>query len=545
MTHMRAKQPSGGPAGAVLESMGARERSWFFWGLSAALAAAAFCVVFWDGLVFMAEHWDTEEYSHGSLIPVIAAFLLWQKKDALEATLRDSAGRGAVAGFCVVLAGLFLGMLGELSTVYLIIQYGFLVVIGGLALVLVGWRGLYLIWAPLLYLVFMVPLPSFLYANLSAELQLLSSQLGVAVIRLFDIPVFLEGNVIDLGVYKLQVVEACSGLRYLFPLMSFGYLCAYLYHGPVWHRAILFLSTIPITILMNSVRIGVIGVLVDRWGIEQAEGALHLFEGWVVFMACVAILFCEILVLSRFNGAAKGSLRTIFRIDLPDWNRGWLPRGGGVSPRIWIASVVLLMIAASASVLLLGRENTLPAREPLTAFPLHVGDWYGQRRTIAPGILGTLKLTDYLLRDYITPDHRAGINLYVAYYASQRKGEAVHSPRSCIPGDGWRIEKLSKVAVDGLPNRTGRLLVNRAVIAKGNLRQVVYYWFAQRGREMTNEYRVKWFLFWDGLTRNRTDGALVRLVTPLERDEAPAAADKRLAGFVREIYPKLERYVPK
>jgi exosortase D (VPLPA-CTERM-specific) len=544
MTHMRAKQPSGGPAGAVRETADARARSWLFWGVSAALAAAAFCVVFWDGLVFMAEHWDTEEYSHGSLIPIIAAFLIWQKKDALETTLRDSAGHGAVAGFCVVLFGLFLGMLGELSTVYLIIQYGFLVVIGGLALVLVGWRGIFLIWAPLLYLVFMVPLPSFLYANLSAELQLISSQLGVAVIRLFDIPVFLEGNVIDLGIYKLQVVEACSGLRYLFPLMSFGYLCAYLYRGPVWHRAVLFLSTIPITILMNSLRIGVIGVLVDRWGIEQAEGALHLFEGWVVFMACVAILFCEIVILARLNGRATGSLRNAFRIDLPDWQRGWLPRGGGVSPRAWIASVTLLTVAAVASVSLLGRENTLPPRESLAAFPLRIDDWYGQRRTIAPGILGTLKLTDYLLRDYIAPHEPTGINLYIAYYASQRKGEAVHSPRSCIPGDGWRIEALSKTVVNGLPSRSGKMAVNRAIIAKGNLRQVVYYWFDQRGREMTNEYRVKWFLFWDGLTRNRTDGALIRLVTPLGRDEAPTAADKRLAGFVQAIYPELERYVP-
>lgn len=544
MTHMRAKQPSGGPVGAVPEGADARERSWLFWGLGAALAAAAFFVVFWDGLVFMAEHWDTEEYSHGSLIPFIAAFLIWQKKDALEAVLRESAGRGAAVGFLVVLFGLFLGLLGELSTVYLIIQYGFLVVIGGLALVLVGWRGIFLIWAPLLYLVFMVPLPSFLYANLSAELQLISSQLGVAVIRFFDVPVFLEGNVIDLGIYKLQVVEACSGLRYLFPLMSFGYLCAYLYRGPMWHRAVLFLSTIPITIMMNSLRIGVIGVLVDRWGIEQAEGALHMFEGWAIFMACVAILFCEILVLSRFNRAAEGSLRNVFRIDLPDWQRGWLPRGGGVSPRSWIASVALLVVAAAASAFLLGRENTLPPREPLAAFPLHIDQWYGQRRTIEPGILGALKLTDYLLRDYVSVDGRAGINLYVAYYASQRKGEAVHSPRSCIPGDGWRIQKLSQVAVNGLPNGSGKMTVNRVIIAKGNLRQVVYYWFDQRGREMTNEYRVKWFLFWDGLTRNRTDGALIRLVTPLQRDEAPASADKRLAGFLRGIYPELERYVP-
>ena len=101
-------------------------------------------------------------------------------------------------------------------------------------------------------------------------------------------PVFLEGNVIDLGVYKLQVAEACSGLRYLFPIMSFSYVFAVLYRGPVWHKIVLLLSAVPIAVLMNSFRIGVIGVLVDRYGIGQAEGFLHFFEGWIIFLSAAS-----------------------------------------------------------------------------------------------------------------------------------------------------------------------------------------------------------------------------------------------------------------
>ena len=147
-----------------------------------------------------------------------------------------------------------------------------------------------MIWAPLLFLLFMIPLPNFLYNNLSAQLQLLSSELGVAVIRLFDIGVYLEGNVIDLGTYKLQVVEACSGLRYLFPLTSLAFLMAYLFKAAAWKRIVIFLSSIPITLLINSFRIGVIGVLVEYWGPGQAEGFLHDFEGWVVFMSSLGVL---------------------------------------------------------------------------------------------------------------------------------------------------------------------------------------------------------------------------------------------------------------
>src|SRR5262249_54860591 len=106
--------------------------------------------------------------------------------------------------------------------------------------------------------------------------------------------------VIDLGVYKLQVVEACSGLRYLYPLMSLGFLAAYLFQAPFWQRAVVFLSTIPITIAMNSLRIGIVGMLVDHFGPQDADGFLHLFEGWIIFVACAGLLAGIMYLLARF-----------------------------------------------------------------------------------------------------------------------------------------------------------------------------------------------------------------------------------------------------
>src|SRR6185312_17264866 len=136
-------------------------------------------------------------------------------------------------------------------------------------------------------------------------LQLISSQLGVLFIRAFQIPVFLEGNVIDLGVYKLQVVDACSGLRYLYPLLSLGFLAAYLFQAPIWQRVVVFLSTIPITIVMNSLRIGIVGILVNHFGPQDADGFLHMFEGWIIFIACAAVLVAEMALLARFGSPGK------------------------------------------------------------------------------------------------------------------------------------------------------------------------------------------------------------------------------------------------
>jgi EpsI family protein len=132
----------------------------------------------------------------------------------------------------------------------------------------------------------------------------------------------------------------------------------------------------------------------------------------------------------------------------------------------------------------------------------------------------------------------------MAYYTSQRKGEAVHSPRSCLPGGGWQLRDfdqrtLGDVKIDGQPLR-----VNRTLIELGDQRELVYYWFQQRGRVITNEFMVKWYLFWDALTLNRTDGALVRLITVIPPGGDEAAADRRLAEVAMQIAPTLTRYIP-
>lgn len=500
------------------------------------VAAIALAVLFRDGIEAMFLTWQEPEYNHGYFIPIIALYLFWLK--ARE--LREVAHQPAWAGVVVVIVGLAMLMLGELSAVYVISQYALIVTIWGMALAVLGWSGVRVVWTALVYLIFMIPLPRFIQFNLSAELQLISSQLGVIVTRLFGVPVFVEGNVIDLGVYKLQVADACSGLRYLFPLTSFGFLCAVLFRGSWWQRTVLFLSTAPITVLMNSFRIGVIGVLVDRWGIAQAEGFLHYFEGWVVFMACVGILFLEMLLFARLQGQ---SLSRIFALDIPpvaDIATGF--RRMRLSPQ-YIAGTSVLFVGVVAS-LFIGRPAELvPQRASLREFPLVIGTWRGQEQLVAPEVLNELKSTDYLAADFQRPND-VPVDLWLAYYDSQRKGASVHSPRACLPGGGWQMEVFETHTIADVGPAGEPLNVNRAVISMGPARNVVYYWFEQRGRNLTNEYLVKWFIFWDALTRNRTDGALVRVITPVPDGADVESADKRLQEFVRGINPQLAYFLP-
>ncbi len=504
-----------------------------------AIALAAVAYIFFDGMVSMESHWaNADEYSHGYMIPLVALFLLWQKFPLLAKVPKT----GHWLALPLMLAALIGWALGELSALFIIMHYSFLLALYALAIAIFGWRGFLVTWAAFAYLVFMIPFPDFVYQQLSATLQLISSELGVWVVRLFGISVHLEGNVIDLGSYQLQVVEACSGLRYLFPLMSFGFLIAYVYCGPLWHKWVIFISTIPITVLMNSFRIGLIGVTVDRWGVEMAEGILHDFEGWIVFMACLAVLFFEIWILQLVS-RRKTAVLDLIDLETPaNDDVVSAAKSLNIPGPALIASTLILLLAVPVTNAFKAREEIVPERTSFSKFPLLHDGWIGREERLDKQVLKSLELTDYITASYRKGSVGMPVNFYVAYYASQRKGASIHSPRACLPGGGWKIAQLEEVNMDHLPEAQG-LTLNRAVIEQRGAKQLVYYWFQQRSRRIANEYIYKWYLFWDGLTMNRSDGALVRLITYVPESESIESADQRLQEFLKDFYPILPGYI--
>src|SRR5664279_4767274 len=292
-----------------VDQTGSARTSAFYQILLASIAVLIALVAFSEALLELVHRWiRQEEYSHGFLIPVIVAWLLWARRDAIVASI----GRPSWTGPALILLAVAMHVVGKLSALYFLSQFAFIVSLFGIVLGLGGYSLLKVTFIPIIFLLFAIPLPYFIDAMLSFQLQLISSQLGTDFIRLLQIPVYLEGNVIDLGAYKLQVVEACSGLRYLYPLLSLGFLAAYLFHAPLWQRALVFLSTFPITIVMNSFRIGLVGVLVNYWGPQDADGFLHMFEGWIIFIACSGILVGEMYLLVRL-----GSGKSFFEVFYP------------------------------------------------------------------------------------------------------------------------------------------------------------------------------------------------------------------------------------
>jgi exosortase len=232
-----------------------------------------FFVAFSSNLSRLDQIWQTDEYSPGYLIPLVALLIGWHRLAEKRPLVETSFG----GSFFIALGGLFL-IASNLATFQQPAFYGFVLGLYGITLSFLGNHVSKTLLPSFIYLLFAIPLPTFFYVTLSQQLQLWSSTLGVLPLKLLGLSVFQDGNIIDLGTTKLQVVEACNGLRYLFPLMSFGFLIAYLYEGAFWKRVVLFLSAIPLTLVMNALRIAVIGLTVDRWGPQMAEGVLHDFE---------------------------------------------------------------------------------------------------------------------------------------------------------------------------------------------------------------------------------------------------------------------------
>ena len=509
---------------------------WVLGGIAMALSIFSY----YNNLANLILRWNTqEEYSHGYLIPLVSLFFLWEQR----AKFREINFQPSWLGLVVLAFALLLFLMGELTALYYLGQLSIILLFFGFSLTLLGRQGTKLAAIPICLLVFAIPLPEFIATTLTAKLQLISSTLGVEFIRLFNIPVFREGNLIDLGSYRLEVAEACSGLTYLYPLLWFGCIFAYIYRTSAWKRILVIISTIPIAILLNSFRIGATGILVNQFGNTMAEGFLHAFEGWFVFMVCVAILLSVVWVLTLV-GSDRRPFNQVFGV-YPTDDAEHKNQARQIRPlsKPFLAALLVTATMAAFSGVINERPEVKPERASFSTFPMSIGSWQGRTSTLGKDVLGVLKLDDYILADF-RQGTGAPVSFYAAYYSSQRQGAAPHSPLVCLPGGGWQVAESTQRNFTIASQPGGDFTYNRAIIRNGESTQLVYYWDQERGKGIASEYWAKWHLFSDALLMNRSDGALVRLVTPLESGESEEVADKRLTEFAAAVMPLLSHYVP-
>ena len=498
------------------------------------------CLAGRDGLWNLYCRWTLEEeYGYGFLTVALVPLLLWRRWHLIVAA---SAGT-KWPGLAIVITAQLCTVLAALGESYYIEQVALIVSLLGIGLAVFG-TGAFRIFMPLtLLLLLTIPLPYTLQAILTIKLQMLSTNLGVALIQLVGLPVYVEGNIVDLGTYKIQVAEACSGLRYLLPLTCISFIVAYLYKAPFWKKAVVVVSAAPITILINSFRIAAVAVLVGYFGSQMAEGFLHQFEGWVVFIIGTLLLAFEILALERLRWS-NVEIESI--MDRPVTSEHVADPFKISLPLILTVLVCVGTLGVTTLIASEYRSTPNPVRESFAEFPPRIDRWTAQRGQLGPGIVDTLKATDYYIGDFVETSGSPSVNLFVAYYDSLSKGAAIHSPRVCLPGSGWEFawfeERDFSELATGVPGT-----YNYVLVQKGEQKILMYYWFQQRERRTANEFRMKYNLLVDSLSRSRRDGALVRLSTAIvatagEKGEVEAKA--RLRALAHAALPKLSSYLP-
>jgi exosortase D (VPLPA-CTERM-specific) len=475
-----------------------------------------------------------DEYGHGLLVIAVLSYILYQQRSELY----SSSVSYSVFGFVLSIFALFLFFLGEITGILPIRMYSVWFFAIATVFSVGGWALFKKLIVPLGILLLLIPLPSLLV--ITTELQLISSKLGAWFIRLFGGVVYLEGNVIDMGSIKLLVEEACSGLRYLFPLMSLGAIAAYLMKAPNWMRWSLFLITIPITIFLNSLRIAITGLLVDIYGVKHSEGFLHFFEGWVVFLLALLSLFLFAWLLTYFIND-KPNVFDVFRLDAvqnkvkADINHSYTNKKG------LIVLVLCFISAMLISTPIFEKANPVIAKKSLSEFPEKLGNWIASESRLPVSIEEVAGANDYY-HGFFTKAGAEPVNLYISYYYDQKQDRAPHSPNICLPADGWEIKSDTPYTIKIDSNKS--ITVSRLVITKGEKMAIAYYWIKQGEYVFYQKIMARLDLLRFALTEGRTDAALIRMLTKVNATETIDEADNRLKEVALKVIKVLKSYVP-
>ncbi|HYM08255.1 MAG TPA: exosortase/archaeosortase family protein [Terriglobales bacterium] len=230
--------------------------------------------------------WQDPNYTHGFFVPVFALFLLWERRAKLAALQIKPNWLGLV----MLLFALRALILGTNKSEFLLYRISILLFIAGVVVFLAGWKHLAVISFPLAFLVLMIP-SSTLVEQITFPLQIVASKGASFLLMLAGVPAIREGNIILLPSARLEVAEACSGIRSLFSLLTLTIVYGYLAESKIRIRVLLALLAVPISILANALRIAFTGLLVENWGVERAQGTIHMLSGWLVFAASLTLVF--------------------------------------------------------------------------------------------------------------------------------------------------------------------------------------------------------------------------------------------------------------
>jgi exosortase D (VPLPA-CTERM-specific) len=499
-----------------------------------ALLFAAFGACYWQTITGLFHVWTTnEDYSYAFLIPFMSGYLIWERRQEFRRTPFSTNWLGGILFVFFILVSAY-GILGSSPSA---VRPAIPLIILAITLFCFGKQIFKIMLFPLALLIFMIPLPTMYGTLVGVHLKRISTLLGELILRLAGITVFVEGNVIDLGVTQLQVVDACSGLRYVLPLLCVGVIFAYFFEKVRWRQVVIAVSTMPIAIITNGIRIGATGILAERYGSDVAHGFFHGFSGWLIFVFAFALLFVVHFILKLIFGktpshkASNPGERK--KTDKIQFKNNTLPVG------ITCAFLLLVSVLGHTTAAL----PDIKIRRGLSSFPLTINKWKGQSANIDPEIISASGAEEAFSATY-RDGPGDSYSLYIGYRGSPflESANFFHSPYVCLPSGGWKTLHIARHSISDVP-KFGTITVQKMISQKMGQKQLVYYWFQTKSRTSFDVNINRFHLAWHAIQRDNTHDLFIRPITPLQPNETTAQAEARMDQFVRDMMAVLLKFL--
>ncbi|MBI5557992.1 MAG: VPLPA-CTERM-specific exosortase XrtD [Deltaproteobacteria bacterium] len=490
---------------------------------------ASIIIGYWPILQKLALQWSKDDNSYCYLVVPVFLYLCWEKRN----DFRFDNFLWSSWGIVPALLSVLVITVGELGSVESLLYIGLWGCIASLLVTLYGPRRSLLLSFPLLILLFIVPMPQYINQVLTFRMKMAASSLSVEMLRGVGVSVLQSGNILDLGVTKMQVVDACSGLRYIVSMFLLSLLIGHFYATGLWRKILLILLVYPLSIFINGLRIFIAGLLAINGHTRFNEGAYHEIQGILAFLAAGAVLLL-VAKLAQKVGVIRQSRK---------------PRDQGGKPATFGSALLIAVLycglfgGSGWALQSLSSSMVIPQRTSFDSFPMEIAGWQGKRNYLSREILDSLWSDDYVNATYAREGAPNTLYLLIPYYEYQGTRHTAHAPQSCLLGGGFELVNSSTSRITVGPGRD--IEIGLLVLRKGDTRMLASYFFYERGRVIVSPWKNKLYLMWDAFRLRRTDGALVRAEMTVPPGQDIADAEKMLTGFIAEgLWPLLPVYIP-
>ncbi len=470
--------------------------------------------------------WSNNMYSYGFLIPVISLYLVWVRREKLQKTRPFP---NYAYGVPLLFAGLSMLVAGQAGGIVSLQELSFIIVLASVVLLLLGKNFMRVLWLPITYLLFMIPIWEVVVDGLHLPFQILSADLGVKIMQTAGIPVYRQGIYIELPHITLEVARVCSGVNFLIAVIALGIPLAYLYLKGWRRRIALVGSAIVIAILSNGLRVALIGTL-SYYGISSdLHGPFHVLQGLFVSFVGYLVLFGGLWILSKRPYPISHSSESEPK-NLEDQEISG--QKGILYPAVMLVSLFILL----GTYVNLYKPSPVSLKMDLNLFPLQIGEWQGRNTPSSIDIYQELEADHKLSRVYQTDSDRT-VHLYIGYFESQEQAKELIDYRT-----DELLRQASKIKVRLNPH--GSVEINKLIQIDGEENRLVLFWYDLNGRIVGDKYMAKLCTIWNALAKGRTNGAVIMITTRLKNRKDLTTGLTEAENFAKKISPILGNYLP-